>query len=288
MLSKRIGEGAVSVSVKFKTDSSFEKIKLLVMSDQHFDSKQCDRDMLKKHFEEAKKNNIPILMLGDWFDAMQGRNDRRSMKSSLKAKYLDSYYDDIVDETVDFLEPYAANIAVWAWGNHESSVLRNNETRLITRAIELLRLKTGAHIVEMPYRGWIFIRCYDKRNKTRSKSIKIAYTHGDGGASPVTRGAIKSARRAVIWPDADIFLSGHIHAQLTMPIPRYRVTEQGFQYEDEQIHAQLPTYKTKSKHDGWEVERGFGPPNMGGLWIELTTDRVGNHRRVYANIIRAL
>ena len=113
-----------------------------------------------------------------------------------------------------------------------------------------------------------------------------SFTHWSPSAA--NRETAGPVRLRVIWPDADIFLSGHIHAQLTMPIPRYRVTEQGFQYEDEQIHAQLPTYKTKSKHDGWEVERGFGPPNMGGLWIELTTDRVGNHRRVYANIIRAL
>ena len=288
MYVNRINEGVVRVGVNFKTDSLKEKIKILVMSDQHFDSKQCDRKMLKSHFDQAKELNSPVLMLGDWFDAMQTRNDKRSMKSSLKAAYLNAYLDDLVDETVEFLEPYSKNIAVWAWGNHESAILRNNETRLITRAIEILRLKTKSNIMEMPYRGWIFLEAKDPRNKIRSKAVKIAYTHGDGGSAPVTRGAIKSARRAVMWPDADLFLSGHIHAQLTMPIPRYRITERGYEYEDEQIHAQLPTYKTKSKHDGWEVEKGFGPPNMGGLWIELMTERNGDHRRVYADVIRAL
>lgn len=288
MLLRRISEGVVRLDLQVKSKRIGEKVRCLAISDQHFDSKECDRDLLKKHLEEAAAGNSPIFMLGDWYDAMQGRNDRRSAKSSLKQSYLNAYYDDLVDETVEFLAPYAKNIAVWAWGNHESSVLRNNETRLITRSIELLRLRTGHQIMEMPYRGWILCGFLDHRGKSHCRSVKIAYTHGDGGTAPVTRGAIKSARRAVVWPDADIFLSGHIHSHLTMPIPRYRITERGVEYEDEQLHAQLPTYKSKSKHDGWEVERGFSPPNIGGLWLEFSLDRTNTlGRRFISDVIRA-
>jgi predicted phosphodiesterase len=284
---ERISEGVVRLSHTVDKMSASTTSTMLVMSDQHFDSKQCDRKSLKKHLDQALEIDCPIIFLGDWFDAMQGRNDRRAAKSSIKASYLNSYFDDIVDETVEFLEPYAKNIAIWAWGNHESSVFKNNETRLITRAIELLRLRAGSTIYEMPYRGWILYRYLRPDGKTFCQALKIAYTHGDGGNAPVTRGAIKSARRAVMFPDADLFLSGHIHSQLEMPIPRFRISERGREYQDEQVHVQLPTYKTLSKHDGWEVEKGFGPPNAGGLWVDICLNGDASNARLYADIRRA-
>ncbi len=285
--SKRISDGVVRLSCSIPNVCKGEQVgSVLLMSDQHFDSKQCDRKMLKRHFNQALEANSPIIFLGDWFDAMQGRNDRRSSKSSLKAAYLNAYYDDLVDETVDFLEPYAHLIKIWAWGNHESSVLRNNETRLITRAIELLRLRTGHSILEMPYRGWVILEFRRKDGHIWARSLKIAYTHGDGGNAPVTRGAIKSARRAVMYPDADIFLSGHIHSQLELPIPRFRLSEKGVEYEDEQLHVQLPTYKSIVKNDGWEIEKGFSPPNAGGLWMDISYIRNGS-MKFFADIRRA-
>ena len=58
-------------------------------------------------------------------------------------------------------------------------------------------------------------------------AFNVAYSHGSGGTAPVTRGVIKTNRRSVVFPDADIFLSGHIHERWAMEIPRIRLTEQG-------------------------------------------------------------
>lgn len=269
---KKASDSVLKIQSTYK---GTEGIKFLLSSDQHFDSKYCDRELLKSHLDEAKEENIPILFFGDWWDAMQMNTDKRASKSSLRASYMDAYLDDLVDETVEFLEPYVLNIAMWAWGNHESSILRHAETRLITRAIELLRLKSNHRICEMPYRGWVHFQLKYKGG-TNAVAFKMAYTHGEGGSAPVTRGVIKTNRRAVVYPDANVVVGGHIHEGWSVSVPRFRVTDRGVPYQDEQLHIQLPTYKTELVSDGWEAERGFGPATKGGVWLKVKMRRFQN------------
>ena len=266
---KKVSDDAVKINTVWEKGNA---VQFLLCSDQHFDSKYCDRKLLKSHFDEAKDGNIPILMFGDWWDAMQMASDKRSAKSSLKPDYMDAYLDDLVDETVEFLEPYAELIGMWAWGNHESSILRYAETKLITRAIELLRLKTNHRIPEMPYRGWVIVHM-DYPGGGNVCSFKIAYTHGEGGSAPVTRGVIKSNRRAVFYPDANVVVGGRIHEGWSVSVPRFRISEKGAIYSDEQLHIQLPTYKTAVISDGWEAEKGFGPAAKGGVWLKARVNR---------------
>tara|TARA_B100001250_G_scaffold34353_1_gene27785 strand:+ start:1396 stop:2256 length:861 start_codon:yes stop_codon:yes gene_type:complete len=267
---KKVADNVVTLKTTWENGNA---IRFLLCSDQHFDSKYCDRELLTSHFDEAKEKKIPILMCGDWWDAMQMASDRRSAKSSLKPAYMDAYLDDLVDETVEFLEPYAPFIGMWAWGNHESSILKHAETKLITRAIELLRLKTGFRICEMPYRGYVIVHM-NYKGGGNATSFKIAYTHGEGGSAPVTRGVIKTNRRAVFHPDANVVVGGHIHEGWSVSVPRFRVSNRGVVYQDEQLHVQLPTYKTAIINEGWEAERGFGPAAKGGVWLNAKMKRV--------------
>jgi UDP-2,3-diacylglucosamine pyrophosphatase LpxH len=50
---------------------------VLMISDVHFDNPKCDRKLLKKHLDEAKRRNAKVLINGDLFDLMQGKNDKR-------------------------------------------------------------------------------------------------------------------------------------------------------------------------------------------------------------------
>ena len=132
---------------------------ILLISDIHFDSPHCRRDLLKTHLEEAKRNDFGVYILGDFWDAMEGRSDPRRSKGDILKEYVASdYLDRLVDEACDFLAPYAHLIAAWGKGNHESSILKNTETDLVARACERLRLTTGASIVPMGYTGWIRLR----------------------------------------------------------------------------------------------------------------------------------
>ena len=44
-----------------------EPIKVLLLSDLHWDNPKCDRELLKKHLDQAKEQGCPILLNGDTF-----------------------------------------------------------------------------------------------------------------------------------------------------------------------------------------------------------------------------
>jgi hypothetical protein len=60
----------------------------LLQSDVHWDNPQCDRTMLKRHLDLALKRNAPVIDIGDFFCAMQGKYDKRSNKSGHSARSI--------------------------------------------------------------------------------------------------------------------------------------------------------------------------------------------------------
>jgi hypothetical protein len=245
---------------------------ILLTSDQHFDSTHCDRAMLKRHLDEALKIDAPVYIIGDWFDGMQGRSDRRSSKAALRPELKRAdYLNALVEETCEFLTPYAHIIQGWAEGNHETSILRYAEFNLISACIRDLHQRTGASIHQMGYSGWIFVRPEGRRNKHQVAPARICYTHGYGGGV-VTRGSLNVNRRAVQWPDADCVVSGHIHESYIMEVRRERMSSHGMPYEDTQWHIQTPTYKDEFAGDGsgWWHETGKSPRPKGGWWVDIS------------------
>lgn len=250
----------------------------LFISDIHFDAKGCEREMLKRHLDTALLHNSPVFILGDFWDAMQGRDDRRGSKSSLRDEYLAShYFNAIIDDAVNFLEPYGSVIAGWGQGNHETAVKKKHEFDLLQMAVGKLHDRGHTHIVPMGYIGWIFFRLHAANPQGQKRgplqTLKVAWSHGYGGNAKRTKGVLEADLRAAIFPDADIFLSGHIHQQWALPIPRNRVTSHGRVFQDEQLHVQLPTYKNDHQEDhdeGWVFEKGFAPAPLGGVWLTFT------------------
>jgi UDP-2,3-diacylglucosamine pyrophosphatase LpxH len=255
--------------------------RVLLSSDQHIDSEYCQRDLLKKHLDEIVDCNGAVFFFGDLFDAMQGRNDKRGSKGSLRPELKTSnYLNALVDEAVSFLEPYAHHIAMISEGNHESSVRRITEFSLISAVCQQLNLRTGANIMPMGYSGWIFIRAMKKDNRPTSvrkyspyQTVKLWYTHGSGGGGGSSKGTLNAVKRAVYVPDADIVCSGHIHQSWQMEICRERITNKGIPYQDMQWHLQLATYKNEfEESSGWWHEKGLEPRPMGGYYLDLSKE----------------
>lgn len=38
-----------------------------MLSDLHWDNPKCERDLLKRHLDFCKSNNIPVIINGDFF-----------------------------------------------------------------------------------------------------------------------------------------------------------------------------------------------------------------------------
>jgi len=132
-------------------------IHMLIASDVHFDSKDCDRRLLKEHLDQAQEREAAVLILGDWFDAMRSTGDKRMTHGAREGLDRLDYLDALVDESVAFLEPYKENIALVTQGNHESAMKRFHNTDLTrTLAVRLGRRYALS-------RGWLFLQNGDSK-----------------------------------------------------------------------------------------------------------------------------
>lgn len=243
----------------------------LLMSDVHFDSPHCDRRLLTKHLEQAKVDDAGVICVGDWFDAMGGKNDRRANKSTIRDEdKVDNYFDALVDSASEFLEPYRAQLVMMSDGNHESAIVKHNETDLLERLCRQL----GTH--HAGYSG--FIRFMFQGEKGKRTTRRYYWHHGYGGGGPVTKGVIGNQRRATMV-DADIFHTGHVHEAITEEFVRVKMNDSGRVYLATELHIITPGYKQEyDMRGGFQLEKGNAPKPTGAYWLEFEYDptQLGN------------
>jgi len=256
--------------------------RVLLTADRHHDSPHAIRELERRHLDAAKENDWPIVDLGDLFDAMQGRNDRRSSKSDIDPEVLaESYFDELVRMADEFYAPYAKQFAVLGLGNHETAILKHNETNLTHRLASRLRRHSGKGWPHTGgYGGWVLLKFHI--HKTVRHTIRLKYFHGSGGGGPVTKGVIQTNRRAVFLPDAEIIATGHIHEGWVMPIKQERISQRGVVRQAIQYHVSVPTYKAEygDGSQGWHVERGAPPKPIGCAWLKFSLDSGAGRIRV--------
>jgi len=241
-----------------------QEFKFMLSSDRHHDSLGCQRDVEKRHLDEAVETDAMIIDAGDLFDAMQGKFDPRRSYDDLRQEFkVKHYYDAVSDDAIEFYEPYAANLLVIGKGNHESAVLDKTNIDLTSRLVYGLKNKTGANIQTGYYGGWIIFNFAHGSGGSRC-SFKYRYHHGKGGSAPVTRGVLDTNRQAVYLPD------GHNHQAYALPIKRERITTQGTIYPDVCWFVRTPGYKYEfANGDSWATEKMFAPTPIGCVWMSL-------------------
>lgn len=252
------------------------KQKFFFTSDIHFDSVYCNRKFFFQDLDDAISQQAQIVIVGDFFDALNGRFDPRRDMSLLRPEYRRSdYYDFVVADAVDKLEKYSPYIALITPGNHELSVLKNANTYLSDRLVSALNAR-GGNVLHGGYGGWI--RIMMRRNSRFEGTVRIKYFHGAGGEAPVTRGAIQTNRQAVYLPDADMVVNGHSHNEYWIPITRERLSNKGIHYFDVQHHVRTPGYMQAygDGSGGWEVTRGGVPKPMGGCFVTVNNNGVNS------------
>jgi hypothetical protein len=250
-----------------------------MLSDIHWDNPKCKRDELKKDLDYCLKNDIPILINGDFFCLMQGRGDRRSNKSDIRPEHNNfKYIDSVIETAVDWWMPYAHLILVIGYGNHETAIIKWQETDVLQRFVDLLNARCGTAVQTGGYGGWLIVNQYS-RGTASGISTKIKYYHGSGGGGIVTKGAINLTRALEIYEGFDVFSMGHIHENASRNDVREVVVHKskiGYQTAHKQIHLMLTgTYKEEYEdgYAGFHVERGAPPKPIGGRILEITMKR---------------
>lgn len=268
-----------------------KNVQIAMMSDLHWDNPKCDWDLLKRDFDYCLENDIKVMVNGDFFCLMQGKGDKRGNKSDIRPEHNNAkYLDSIVETAVEWFSPYAHILTVIGYGNHETAIIKYQETDILQRFVDLLNYKNGSNVMTGGYGGWLIIRqSYDTHSISTSK---IKYFHGSGGGGVVTKGALNLTRALEMYEDFDIFTMGHIHENACRNDVRDCVThnpKKGYQHYHKNIHLMLTgTYKEEygDGSKGWHIERGAPIKPTGGriLKIECREFNTNGVRKMHKNI----
>jgi len=241
-----------------------------LMSDIHFDSPKHDEKLFYKHMRLAEEREALVLIAGDFFDSMQTTHDPRRSPEELMAKYKVSHYlDAIIIDAATYLSQFKVQY-ILCLGNHETTVLKNNNTNVIDRLAHDINLMGGT-AVNAGYSGWI--KFLFARGAGGRKSYDLYWHHGSGGSAPVTKGVIQTARQAT-YINADIVHNGHNHQDYYVPIKQIGINGAG-KLETKLMHfVRTPGYKISGIENedraGFDVEKVPGVTPRGCAFAEFS------------------
>ena len=250
---------------------------IAMLSDLHWDNPHCNRELLKDHLDYCLENNIPVMLNGDTFCLMEGKGDPRRSKNIRPEHSNTRYLDSIVETAVDWFSPYAHILTVIGYGNHETGIIKHQETDLLRRFVDLLNYKEKSNVQVGGYGGWLNVKVRCRR--TSYVSYLIKYYHGSGGGGVVTKGAINLTRAMQMYEGMDCFTMGHIHENSSRDDVRDTITRHartGLKIIQKNIHLMhTGTYKDEYEdgYEGFRVERGRPPKICGGRLLKLSWAR---------------
>ena len=237
---------------------------------------QNDRGLLKRHLDQAKEIGADILLNGDTFCLMQGAYDPRKNKNDIRPEHNKAnYLDAVVSDAVEWFSPYAHLIKVVGYGNHETAILKRQETDVIERFVYGLNSKNNTEIEVGGYGGWI-VYAFTRDTNRGGCSYRIKYFHGSGGGGPVTRGVIQYNRMSTMVEGADMIWMGHVHEDHELTYTVERINESHKVHLRDILMIRTATYKEEYNEGkgGWHIERGATPKPIGGRWLEMHPQRI--------------
>ena len=255
-----------------------KEVKIAMLSDLHWDNPKCNWDLLKKHLDYCLAENIPVMVNGDFFCLMQGRGDKRGNKSDIRPEHNNAkYLDSIIETAVEWFSPYAHILTVIGYGNHETAIIKYQETDILQRFVDLLNYKNQSNVMTGGYGGWLIVKqLYNQKHI----SYKIKYFHGSGGGGVVTKGALNLTRALEMYENFDIFTMGHIHENSARHDVRDTITHYSsstYKLEQKELHLMITgTYKEEygDGSKGWHIERGAPIKPIGGRILNLSVSRI--------------
>lgn len=258
-----------------------EPVKLFLCSDIHIDNPKCDRDLFFSHLKRARKEGAKVFINGDLFCLMQGKYDPRRSKKDIRPEHnVANYIDAVIEDTVELLSPYADILAFVGEGNHETAILKNCETDVLTRFVERFNERNKVNVLRGGYRGWIVIQSCAHNN---SVPYRIYYNHGFGGGGEMTKGILQHSRTNMYIENADAIWMGHVHELYALPTQTERFNDHPKKYAPETrtvYNLRTSCYKEEfaAAPGGFHIERGRQPKPLGGILCTLSVDRKNETR----------
>lgn len=264
-------------------------VQIAMLSDIHWDNPHCDRETLKAHLDYCVKENIPIMINGDFFCFMQGKYDPRRSKADIRPEHNKvNYIDAVIEDCVNWWKPYAHLLTVIGYGNHETAIIKNIETDPLQRFVDLLNHTCGVNVYTGGYGGWLVV---NSKKPHGTVKVNIKYYHGSGGGGLVTKGAINLTRALEMIEGMDVFTKGHIHENSARNDVResvYFSSKRGHVVHQKDIHLMLTgTYKDEYEDGfgGYHIEKGRPVKPIGGRILTIFNNRKTTGKREMQPVI---
>ncbi len=239
---------------------------ILLGSDDHWDSTDCNRQVLREHLSEAQARNAPIFRFGDLFDCMGGKWDKRGVKDKVRPELqVHDYLSKLPRIAADWYAEFP-NLALITPGNHETAITKKHEVDLMQLMQDRLHSK-GLKTMIGGYWGFVQIQ-FQKSNSTQILQKTLYYHHGYGGGGAVTAGMIDNSRTRDDYI-ADIYYSGHIHRRNLDDRVVTRLSKHGNIERSQQLFLRGSAYKCEHKPYGFHVENGRAARPLGGWWLNF-------------------
>lgn len=264
----------VDIESNGKTDWEFW---LMACGDDHFDAKHCDRRLIRHHLDQLEERNALAFNVGDTFDVMGGKWDKRSLPSDIREEYQGhaNYLQVVPRSAGKFYAPYAHRFIAWGTGNHESAILKKHQVDLMAEFDAAVHRENGGTINPAGYSFTIVVLV---RHRGTAMRKVISAHHGHGGGGMMTFGTLSVRREQSSDPDADVCVWGHIHERWSLETAKKRLIHRHGKYRhrlDPVHHIRVGAMKDeyRDRGGGWHVERGGPPKPLGWYWIRLSIDR---------------
>ena len=260
---------------------------VLNISDVHFDSKGCDRKLLKKHLDLALERNATVFINGDLLDVMGCKRDPRSVPNEIRPEYNKaggSYLDLVVEDCFSFFEKYKDIHFIISYGNHETNIVKRMQHDPL-KQLQLLMNSTGGDVVLGAYQGAIVMR-FHRGKSSEKRLIKWFYHHGSGGGARRSKGILNADILVSQNSWADIITSGHDHNKWHFPFTAKHLSPFKSEWGKRKIDIlRTGSYKKKPLDFGWSVEKDFNEPTLGGWWVKNKWENTSRNERVIKTTI---
>jgi len=221
---------------------------LIPIGDMHYGNNKCDIDRLKDTVQYGKslmkKMPVYFVLMGDELD-ITSKAERAALGAS---KLHDSTYD-MIDihvrtiglELLKLLEPLKG---------HTLAVVEGNHKWVFSQAYDKYDIRAGetnsqwlARQLKAQWAGFLsYLRiCVDTASCAREVSTKneeyhvdIVACHGKGGAKLLGTSVNQVNDLRTIFPTADVYMFGHDHQKLAVPVSCLQVSAHSPRFERDQ------------------------------------------------------
>lgn len=251
--------------------SAKDVIKIKPLMDLHKGAKTCDIKAFK-NFIKDRDDKTYFFTNGDLWDAIYFR-DKRFKASGHDHTDNDDAIDVEVAEMVDLLSPIKDRIICVGHGNHEETILKQCYTNMSKRL---------ATALDVPFLGYSFwFRLMLGWNGGRVRTVDFFCSHGFGGGTRTEGGSITKYSKFSDRFLCDVFVVGHDHKKQFVRYPLWAIggtTAETRLISQSKLVCLGGSWK-KAYSDNtsatWEETKGFAPSEIGGITIEIKTDKQG-------------